>query len=169
MVKKRKIEDLLEDEWYHVRFSGEIPEVALHSSIHFLSEDSEGPGIQLDVDTLNYLQGAVIARYREIIFRDITPENKDKSIYRGVLRAIANWRRLKRFCHRHELNYSGIKTEVAQQFLVFLENEITKMPEEPGSTSINCSFVELDSFAGELGVCLKSLQEKLKPICLNIS
>lgn len=169
MAEKRTIKDLIEDEWYHVRFSGEIPEVALHSSIHFLTEDSEGPRIELDVDNLNYLEGAVIARYREIIFRDINPENKKKSIYRGVLRAIANWRRLKRFCHRHGLNYSGIKTEVAQQFLIFLEKEIAEIAENPEATSINCSFVDLDSFAGELGVCLKALQEKLKPICLNIS
>jgi len=169
MAKIRKIEDLLEDEWYHVRYSGEIPEVALHSSIHFLTEDSEGPGIHLDEKAHHYLQGAVVSRYREIILRDITPENKETNIYRGVLRTIANWRRLKRFCHRHELSYGGVKDEIARQLLVFLENEIEERHGNKGSTSLNCSFVDLDSFAAELDVSLASFQDKLKTICQNIS
>lgn len=169
MAKIRKIEELLEDEWYHVRYSGEIPEVALHSSIHFLTEDNEGPEIHLDEKALLYLQGAAVSRYREIILRDITPENRETSIYRGVLRAIANWRRLKRFCYRHELSYGGIKDEIARQLLVFLDNEIEEMQESIGSTSLNCSFIDLDSFAAELDVSLASFEDKLKTICQNIS
>ena len=169
MANKRKIENLLEDEWYHVRYSGEIPEVALHSSIHFLSEDSEGPGIYIDEDTLNYLRGAVIDRYREIIIRDITPDNRKTAIYRGMLRAIANWRRLKRFCHRHELSYAEVKAEVARQLIVFLENEIAEMQEKNGSIGLNCSYVELSSFANELDVSLIPLQDKLRLLCQNIS
>jgi hypothetical protein len=165
----RKIEDLLEDEWYHVRYSGEIPEVALHSSIHFLTEDSEGPEIHLDEKSLRYLQGAAVSRYREIILRDITPENRETTIYRGVLRTIANWRRLKRFCHRHELSYGGLKDEIGRQLLVFLNNEIEERQENKDSTSLNCSFVDLVSFAAELDVSLASFQDKLKTICQNIS
>lgn len=168
MEKNRAIEDLLEDEWYHVRYSGEIPEVALHSSLHFLSEDREGPGIQLDGDAIDYLNQAVISRYREIILRDITPENKEKSIYRGVLRAIANWRRLKRFCHRHGLNQSDTKEEIACQLRIFLENEIALADDDNYSAGLNCSFVELESFAVELNLSLTAWRDTLEPRCQNI-
>ena len=38
---------LLEEELLLVRHSGEIPEVALHASVHYLTEDPEGPGLVL--------------------------------------------------------------------------------------------------------------------------
>ena len=169
MAKKRKIEELLEDEWYHVRYSGEIPEVALHSSLHFLSEDPEGPGIQVHGDVLTSLHEAVIARYREIILRDITPCNKETSGYRGVLRAIANWRRLKRFCHRHCVGYAEIQAEVARQLRVFLEHEIAQADTDALAISLNCSFVELESFAIELDLSLTVWRDRLEPLCQSLS
>lgn len=169
MEKKTNPETLLEDEWYHVRYSGEIPEIALHSSIYYLTEDPEGPGLSLDEKAVSFLHEAVLARYQDIIVRDITPENRDTSMYRGVLRAIANWRRMKRFCSRHLLGYDEINNEVSRLLLTFLENEIQESKEEKSTNRLNCSFDDLYSFALELGISLDHMKKELKPLCLDLS
>ena len=40
---------LMEEELLLVRHSGEIPEVALHASLHFLCDDEEGPRLILSI------------------------------------------------------------------------------------------------------------------------
>ncbi len=162
-------ENLLEDEWYHVRYSGEIPEVALHSSLFYLTEDPEGPGLKLTMENLSFLHEAVVARYCEIIVRDITPENRESTSYRGVLRAISNWRRMKRFCQRHMLNHDTARGEISRQLLIFLENEIQENQQEKGRNSIDCSFDDLVSFGLDLGVSLKYMKTPLKQLCRNLS
>ena len=169
MEKTTTPENLLEDEWYHVRYSGEIPEVALHSSLFYLTEDPDGPGLKLTVEDLSCLHEAVVARYCEIIIRDITPENRGSTIYRGVLRTIANWRRMKRFCQRHTLSYDTTKNEISQQFLVFIDNEIQENQQEPSQHTIDCSFDDLTSFALELGVSIQHMEKSLKPLCRDLS
>lgn len=165
MKKMSNHKELLENEWYHVRHSGEIPEVALHSSIHYLTEDIEGPGLELGKDELNLLNDAALQRYQEIIIRDISPENRDTSMYRGVLRAICNWRRFKRFCVRHQLNHAPIKEEVRERFITFLQKEVTEVSSRFRSGSINCTFEELHSFAVEMDVELSDWSEELEKIC----
>lgn len=169
MAKATTIENLLEEEWYHVRYSGEIPEVALHSSLFYLTEDPDGPGLNLEAEHVHCLHEAVIDRYYEIIVRDITPENRDSSTYRGVLRAISNWRRMKRFCLRHELDHGKMRDKISQQFLKFIENQIQEHPQDKERSRINCSFDDLTSFALELGVSLQKLEKSLKPFCLDFS
>jgi len=73
MEKATTPDHLLEDEWYHVRYSGEIPEVALHSSLFYLTDDPDGPKLELETEHIHFLHEAVVARYYEIIVRDITP------------------------------------------------------------------------------------------------
>lgn len=169
MVKTTKVDSLLEDEWYHVRHSGEIPEIALHSSFYYLAEDTDGPRIKLDRKARLYLLEAAVARYREIILRDLTPENRELSVYRGVLRSIANWRRLKRFCQRHKLDHTGIGQEVGVKLLIFLEKEVAETENGKHSASLNCSFADLNSFALELDVSLAHLESRLSEICCTIS
>ncbi len=167
MEKTRTPRDLLEDEWYHVRHSGEIPEVALHSSIHYLTEDAEGPNLTLVDDDLQLLCRAAVERYREIILRDITPANRDKSIYRGILRSIANWRRLKRFCQRHMMEFEDIKKELPDVLLIFLKNEIRDVNSGLRQSSINCTFDDITSFALEFDIYLADMEEELRGICLD--
>lgn len=169
MEKTTTPENLLEDEWYHVRYSGEIPEVALHSSLFYLTDDPDGPGLNLEVEHIHCLHEAVVARYCEIIIRDITPENRDSTIYRGVLRAVSNWRRMKRFCQRHERSYDTTREEISQQFLLFLENEIQENQQELKQNTIDCSFNDLTSFSLELGVSIKHMEKSLKPLCRDLS
>jgi len=161
-------EELLEDEWYHVRHSGEIPEIALHSSIFHLTEDSDGPRIELSRDHLHYLQDAAMQRYLEMILRDITPANRDTTMYRGVLRTISNWRRFKRFCERHDMHADDIRGEIAASFMTFLENEIKDVKERGRDSSINCSFDDLTSFAYEMKLSLTDIEKDLRLICRNI-
>jgi hypothetical protein len=86
-----------------IRHSGEIPEIAYYNSCYHLGSDPEGPGLVPNPDELAELQEQVIARYREIMLRDLTPANRDLSIYRGVERVIWNWQRLEKFLRRHQL------------------------------------------------------------------
>ncbi len=169
MGKAKTPENPLEDEWYHVRYSGEIPEVALHSSIHYLTEDPEGPGLNLSDEDLLHLHEAVLARYHEIIARDLTPENIGTTIYRGVLRAIANWRRMKRFCQRHKLEYEKMKKSVGQDLLQFLEYLVNRSAQKEEPSPVNCSFDDLTSFALELHVSFAHLENGVKPLCVDMS
>ncbi len=167
MGKIKTHKEILEDEWYHVRHSGEIPEVALHSSIYYLTEELDGPHLELEDDDLVLLCGAAVERYREIILRDITPANRDKSIYRGILRSIANWRRLKRFCQRHNVEIKNVKKELPGIVLDFLHQELTDVRSGARQSSINCTFDDLTSFALEIDLSLNNLETDLKKICLN--
>ena len=94
--------EILEEEWLIVRHSGEIPEIALHSALYFLTEDPLGPCLQLSAEEIESLQDAAICRYQEIIMRDLCYENRNLSIYRGVRRAIVNWHRFVTFCERQD-------------------------------------------------------------------
>ena len=69
------IDALVEDEWYAVRYSGEIPEVAYHGAVFHLTEARNGPQIELSGAQLSRLLGAVSQRYLEITLRDLLPEN----------------------------------------------------------------------------------------------
>jgi GAF domain-containing protein len=83
-----------------LRNSGEIPEIALHTTLYYLEEDEEGPGITLIEEELHQLHDAALARAREIVLRDLDPDNRDLGLYRGPARSIVNWRRLQNFCQR---------------------------------------------------------------------
>ncbi len=156
---------LVEDEWYNVRHSGEIPEIALHSSLHYLTEDSDGPKILLTEKERDFLLDAAQARYEEIILRDINSDNRDATSYRGVLRAICNWRRLKRFCQRHNKNADLVKNSVATGLTTFLYREVEEVCQGTRSSSINCTYEELRSFLIEMDLHLADIVEELKTIC----
>lgn len=162
-------EDILEDEWYHVRYSGEIPEIALHSTLYHLTEDQEGPGLALRRDELDTLLAAAAERYVEIILRDITPANRDKSHYRGILRSISNWRRYKRFCRRHGRDAGGFVAVIGEATVSFLENEVHQVQAGQRRSCINCSFGDLRSFALELDVSLDHMAAQLPSLCTHFS
>ena len=149
----------LADELLIVRHSGEIPEVALHGSIFFLTDDPDGPGIDLSPEELLLLKKMVVARYREIIARDLEPANRNKSLYRGLLRCICNWQRLKSFCQRQGFATGYLQKEVASALILFLENETFDAINNKRISSINCSALELTEFIEELGINSDDLPE----------
>lgn len=47
-----------EDEWYIVRYSGEIPEIAFNSAIHYLTRAQDGPHLTLSEEQNHLLKKA---------------------------------------------------------------------------------------------------------------
>jgi hypothetical protein len=158
-------EFLLAEEMLLVRNSGEIPEVALHGSLYFLSEDPEGPGLELTEADRALLEEQVLARYREIICRDFTPENRDRSFYRGLARAAVNWRRLAEFCRNTARNAESYRAETAMALLEFLVRESAEVKEGHRCSSINCTAAFLTDFARELGLTPEELAPGWQELC----
>lgn len=157
--------EVVENEWFHVRYSGETPEIALHSSFYYLTEAPSGPGIILDEEETSYLLEAAKERYCEIVYRDILPENRDATIYRGVLRSICNWRRFKRFCGRYDLDSDSYRPKVAETLIFFLRTEIDDIEKGHRQGCINCSHEELHSFSLELGCDLEQIHDNIAKYC----
>jgi hypothetical protein len=155
-------QELLDNEWHSVRDSGEIPEVAYHSSIHYLTIDDHGPHLQLSNDEIHYLLDAARCRYRDIILRDMLPENRGKSFYRGLKRSMENWRRFTVFHERYSIDLLDLQKEAATALRAFLAAEIVDgiFP----SVSLNCSLQELLAFAHELGLLRDDLPENLEKL-----
>lgn len=143
---------LLADEFLLVRHSGEIPEVALQSSLYYLSQDPAGPGISLAAGDLALLKDAVQERYREIIFRDLDPENRDKGLFRGLARCLVNWQRLCRFCRREGRGVGGIRAEVAKALQGFIARELRDVRSGSRVSCINCTRSEFEYLLAELGL-----------------
>ncbi len=146
------IESLLEDEWYMVRHSGEIPEVALYSALHHLSEDPGGPGIILTPGQRARLLDGASQRYLEITLRDLLPQNMGTSAYRGIRRSYINWQRFLLFCERHQLDGAAYRHLVAARLTDVLTRERASADSENKSRMFNCSFEELTAFMQLLGL-----------------
>jgi hypothetical protein len=156
----------LADELLLVRDSGEIPEVALHGSIFFLSHEPTGPGIKLSPAELLLLKEMAAARYREIIRRDLQPGNRDHGSYRGLARCICNWQRLKRFCEKEGFVLESFRKEVAMALIALLREELFDIAAGRRIVSINCTALELTEFTEELGINRGDLPEGWGDICL---
>lgn len=154
------------NEWYVVRHSGELPEVALHSSIYYLTTAKEGPGLVLTANHLLELQLAALERYREIILRDLLPENRETTMYRGVKRSIINYQRYTKFCQRQGLDpVPDFPEKVGNALLNLLRVEIAEASNGIQQSVINCTSEELFSFAKELNVSLSMLPDGLAALC----
>lgn len=161
--------DHLENEWFHIRHSGETPEIAFHSALYYLSEDVSGPRLHLEEAEITYLLGAAKERYRDIIFRDILPDNRDTTVYRGLLRTICNWRRFKRFCGRHDLDWHQLQKEVANQVITFLKVEIDDVENRRRESCINCTGEDLRSFTMELNINLVDIHHDIDKFCCQLA
>ena len=155
-------QELLDNEWHAVRDSGEIPEVAYHSSLYYLTTDENGPRLQLSDEEIDRLLDAARCRYRDIILRDMLPENRGKSFYRGLKRSMENWRRFTVFHERYKVELLALQREAASALQVFLASEIADgiFP----SASLNCSFQEVLFFAHELGLLRHELPENIEKL-----
>lgn len=155
----------LPDELLIVRHSGEIPEVALHGSIYFLTRDPAGPGITLAPAELNSLKKMVVARYREIINRDLDPNNRDKTSYRGLARCLCNWQRLKLFCQKEGIATDSFRRELARALPALLEKELCESAEKQRPPAINCSVLALTEFIEELEIAAQAVPAGWQELC----
>jgi hypothetical protein len=156
---------ILAEEWLLVRHSGEIPEVALHSSLHYLCEDTEGPRFILADEELRPLQDAVLERYREIVLRDLDVGNRDRSLFRGIKRALHNWYRFARFSDTIGCPYEEFRETAAQALMLYLQQELDDVCSGKRSSSINCTTEAMLSFAHTLGIDSVDLPGKWACLC----
>ncbi len=156
---------ILEEELLLVRHSGEIPEVALHASLHYLCDDEEGPQLILGDEELRSLQDAALGRYREIILRDLDLGNRDRSLFRGIRRALHNWYRFARFSEKIGAPYGEFRANAAQALLVFLQQELEDVRSGTRTSSINCSAEALVTFTLALGCELAALPGDWACLC----
>lgn len=156
----------LEDEVFIIEDAGgEMPEVAMHGSLYYLCNDPEGPGLFLEKQDHLPLKKAVFNRYQTIILRDLQPENRKKSIYRGMIRSAINWQRMKLFAEAENLAIDQVRRKVAAALVAFLEQEISAVKQRGESSCINCSRQTLGEFARELGLCSEDLAEGWQDLC----
>jgi hypothetical protein len=150
---------LLDDEVLIIEDGGEMPEVTMHSCLHFLTRDPDGPQATLAAPELLRLKQAVIRGYQRIIRRDLTPENRGKGHYRGLARSAVNWQRLLRFCCREGLDPSPVAEEVRELLGRFLLLEFAEVERAGKGCCINCSGAELVAFCHEVGFDPSGLPE----------
>lgn len=161
------LDELIENEYYVVRHSGETPEIAYNSAIYFLERAKDGPKIELTRTQQELLQAAAVERCEEIIVRDMYHENVGTSIYRGIARSICNYERFLKFCKRQDLDPEPVRKNVAPIYSTFLELELHNISSGTVPTAINCTFSELQEFAITLGVEFPARYQFLEPHCLE--
>ena len=160
--------NLIEDEIFAIRQSGEMPEVALHTALYDLQEDPAGPRLHLTPEDIAPMKDAVEQRYRRILLRDLNPRFRDRSIYRGLARAIANWQRLTRFCQREGRDIAPHRQAAAEALGTFLAIETDEVAQGRPPGAVNCTAAQLKAFAESLGVAETSLPEKWETVCVDI-
>lgn len=164
-ITKRDRTELLAEEAFMILHSGEIPEVAMHSSLYYLTKDPEGPGLAVEEGELLPLKDAVVGRYRDILLRDLTPENRDKGLYRGLARCIANWQRLCRFCRQEQRDVSGLREEVAAALIRFLVRELEDVNKGGRVSCVNCTAEQLEQLAADLHLSPADLPAGWRSLC----
>jgi hypothetical protein len=160
-----ELTEAMENEWYVVRYSGEVPEIAYNSAIYYLTRAPDGPHLRLDEQQVSLLQQAAVDRYAEIVVRDLHHANSDKSLYRGVARSIINYQRFCVFCSRQQLEVDAVRKLAAEALLIFLETESKRLQSEKRTSIINCTFAELQKYAALLGVVLGDNHQALAYHC----
>ncbi len=151
---------IITDEIIIIETSGEMPEVAYHGSIYYLTNDPEGPSLTLTASFLRRMKLAVLEGYRRIIIRDLTLDNRDKGLYRGLARCAVNWERLAKFCRAEGLGITLITGEVRRALQTFLRGEIDDV-RQGRQTSVNCPAVCLYELAAKVGLAAGHLPADL--------
>ncbi len=159
--------DIIDDELLIIRHSGEIPEITLYASLYYLQDDSQGPGIVIDKDELTAFQDAALSRSREIILRDLDPDNRDLGLYRGLKRTIVNYQRHHDFLARLGRKDEEIREITAGVLLQFLNREVEDTRTGRRTSSINCSRAECLDFIDILGVSRNLLPMGWEKLCKN--
>lgn len=158
-------DSLVEDEWYGVRYSGEIPEVAYHSAVYHLTCDDDGPRLELSARQHRYLVDAVKQRYTDIVLRDLLPANRHTSGYRGLRRSLINWKRFSLFCKQYQLDKEPLKRVVRETLSEFLEYELKENRCDMHRGRLNCTWTELLEYAELLGMGIDHLPAGSQNLC----
>ncbi len=166
-LSQKQVKEIIEEEAFLIKHSGETPEIAFHSGLYYLFEDPEGPRLSPAKVDISLMKEAVLERYTKILLRDLKPANRDKKIYRGLARSIANWHRMKKFCQKEGFPIENIRKEAAKHLIHFLKNEITEVGSGERISCINCTYDELKEFARELGIEPEDLPNELEKLCMN--
>ena len=161
------IDALVEDEWYAVRYSGEIPEVAYHGALFHLTEERDGPRIELNNDQRDRLLEAVTLRYLDITLRDLRPENKNSGGYRGLKRSFINWQRFLIFCERCAIDGTVHREVVAAALADLLQHESGLVEKGASEGGFNCSLAELLKFMELVGLDQSAMPPLVKNYCLG--
>ncbi|MDL1972456.1 MAG: hypothetical protein LWW78_04365 [Deltaproteobacteria bacterium] len=133
--------------------SGELPEVAFYSSLYFLTEDPDGPHLSLTPEEVTFLKQGVIERYKWIILRDLDPKMRARSEFRGIERAIVNYKRLKRYAEKEQIDIKNIVPEFAKALISYTKVELEDIYlREHSLRTINCSRSDWQWFLKELGL-----------------
>lgn len=156
---------ILEEELLLVRHSGEIPEVALHSSLHYLQDDEDGPQLRLTAEEEQLLERAAAERYEEIILRDLTPANRDLRLFRGLSRAEENWQRYARFCENRHIDVQPFRVEAGRAFTGYLRQECGEVARGERTSSVNCPAATLKSLARALALRQDALPPGWEKLC----
>jgi len=154
-----------DDEWYIVRYSGEIPEIAFNSAIYYFTRSKDGPQITLSEEQNHLLKKAALDRYHEIVIRDLLHENHQKPIYRGIKRSIDNYHRLRKFCSRQQLDPRETREEAARLLPLFLKTEVDEVKRYHRPSIINCTYSEMQQFADDLQVLLSIEFKEVEFFC----
>lgn len=165
MTDKRA--QIMEDELLMVRQSGEIPAVAFYGALHYLTADPEGPGLVLAAPERSALAGQAVRRYREILLRDLLPENRDQPQYRGLARCAMNWERCCAFCRQEGLAIEALRQEVAQALITFLRQESDEVKGGLRPSSVTCTTVTLGRLAAQLGLAVADLPAGWEMLCAS--
>ena len=149
--------ELIDEEVLLIGHSGEIPEVALHSSLFHLGADPGGPGLTLTPEEADRLKNAVIAQYRRIILRDLTPRLRETRVYRGIGRCVVNWERLSRFLQREGRSPDGLRSEIGEALGAFCRHLQAEAAAGRLRSGVDLSPARLEAFGAQLGLPPKSL------------
>ncbi len=160
-----ELAELIENEWYIIRHSGETPEIAYNSAFYHLTRAQDGPHVKLNGQQVGLLKEAAVTRYKEIVLRDLQHDNSALPSYRGIARSIINFKRFSTFCSRQHLKTAKVRNLAAKAFQDFLEIEIEQLQSGNRSSIINCTYAELKSYATLLGVELEGWADVLEKFC----
>lgn len=142
----------LEDEAWLIETSGEMPEVALHESLHHLGA--------LSPAELDCLRGAVVRAYLRLLDRDLDHDHLGQPHFRGLERAWQNWLRLGGFLGRLGWNWPEELPEQARQALArHLDAEAAALA--AGRAYASASPETVAGLARELGLDLAPWREAL--------
>jgi len=160
-------EDILADEELLIRDGGEMPEVTFHSSLNYLTHDDDGPRLILNSDDIRRLKKAVVHGYKQIILRDLTPDNRDKGLYRGLERCCLNWQRLENFCRREALDLKEVRREVSEFLKRFMSIEVKEVIEGQRPSSINCRPDDIHCLCENLRIDPKEFPDGWQKLCVG--
>ena len=151
----------IEEEATLIRLQGgEMPEVALFDSLETLSHDNISP----TEEELRVLKAAVLDRYKDIVRRDLDPENQTRDLFRGPARARTNLKRLTLFAEKQGLPFEDFYSETAERLISYLKLEASAIAAGRAFNTLGLERRELETFLSECRARLPDEFELLEAV-----